>query len=156
LRENGINLADEKAVADALALSKAVTSEAGADRTLASIKRRKLELECERIEAAIRRESVGYIRTERCSQIIAAFSAVIRSMLKGIAANVPGSLDGASPSQIHKALHDAHREMFETLGNTEMCENHPEMKRCMVEMERLDRANLCHECRRPKDEDHED
>jgi hypothetical protein len=129
---------------------------AGNDKSIAAIRKRKLELECERIEAAIRRESVGYIRTERASQIIHAFAAVAKSMCNSIAGNLPGMLEGATPAQIHKALDEAHHNMFSTLSNTELCENHPEMKRCLAEMERLDRKNLCHECRKPKDADHED
>jgi hypothetical protein len=156
LRTNGIDLADGKAVADGLAASKAITSQDGKDQTLTSIKRRKLELECERIEAAIRRESVGYIRMERAHEIISAFSAVIKSLLRSIEGNLPAVLEGAKPEQIAKALKDAHHGMFETLSSMELCENHPEMKRCMAEMKRLDCKNLCHECRQPKDDDHED
>ncbi len=155
LRTNGIELSDDKAVVDALACGRAAPED-GKDRTLTSIKRRKLELECERIDAAIRRESVGYIRTERASEIISAFCFIIKAMLKSIEGNLPGVLEGATTEQIHRALGDAHRDMFETLSNGELCENHPEMKRCMAEMERLDRKNLCHECRQPKDDDHED
>ena len=156
LRTDGIDLSDTAALTAALAVSKAVTTEDGADRSLASIKRRKLELECERIEAAIRRESVGYIRTERCSDILRAFAAVTKALLNGIAGNLPGTLEGATPAQVHKALEEAHYNLLSTLSNMELCENHPEMKRCMAEMERLDRKNLCHECRKLKDEDHED
>ena len=149
-KTEGLDLSDVPAV-----MARAGKIE-GKDTSLAAIRRRKLELECERIEAAIRRESVGYIRTERCSDILRAFAAVTKALLNGIAGNLPGMLDGATPEQIHKALKDAHYDLLSTLSNTELCDNHPEMKSCLAEMERLDRKNLCHECRKPKDHDHED
>jgi hypothetical protein len=100
LRENGIDLADEEAVADGLAASKAQAP----DETLTDLKRRKLRLEAERLETIVAREKADLVPMAEIEFFLTVVTATFKAALKSLCGAFPGEAEGLTAPAMQKLL----------------------------------------------------
>jgi transcriptional regulator with XRE-family HTH domain len=149
----GLDLNDTAAV---LRRAAEVQKKASDSESLAGLKRRKLLLECRRIELAIQRENEHFVPAEKVHQSANIFFNILRSCFREMEGFLPEILNGLSAPAMGKEIQRVFYEVQEKLACHEFMDNHVETKRLKKEFERCDRLNLCHECRQSKDYDHED
>jgi len=120
--------------------------------SLAALKRRKLLMECRRIELQIQRENENFIPWESVNQDAHVFFSILRACFRQLEGFLPEVLNGLSAEAMGRELRKAFFETQEKLACHRFMENHAETKRLRKEFERCDKLNLCHECRQPKEQ----
>lgn len=121
--------------------------------SLAALKRRKLLMECRRIELQIQRENEHFVPAERVHQSAQVFFGILRACFRELEGCLPEVLNGLPAPAMGREIKKAFFEVQEKLASHEFMDNHPETKRLRKEFERCDKLNLCRECRQPKEQD---
>jgi hypothetical protein len=130
-----------------------VHKKTGDAESLAALKRRKLLMECRRIELQIQRENENFVAWESVNQSARVFFTVLRSCFREMEGFLPEILNGLAPAAMGREIQKVFFEVQEKLSTNRFMDNHPETKRLRKEFERCDKLNLCHECRQPKEKD---
>ena len=120
LRTNGIDLSDDKAVADALAYSKAAKSSpapTGGGETLLEAKRRRAVADANRAEVIARRESGAVIAVADVEALFAQLGAELRSRLISMRGDLVVELEGRTGPQIFAILDKRICELLENIHN---------------------------------------
>lgn len=146
--DEGLDLSDTTAVEARAAASRKRADDAG---SLADLRRRKIALECRRVELAIQRESENWVPWHVFHRACNVLGAVIRSSLREMEGYLPGQLEGLTPAQMGKALQDAHYSLLERLSSEQFGMMHPETIKMNKQFERCDELHLCRQCRQPKE-----
>jgi hypothetical protein len=126
LRTNGIELSDSKAVADALACSRAKSTSpapTGGGETLLEAKRRRAVADADRAEIVARRESGEVIEVAAVEELMTRLGAEMRSRLLSWVGNLPPQLEGLDASRIQPIMRHKITELL-----TSIHENSPAPK----------------------------
>ena len=117
LRENGIDLADGKAVADGLAASKARISTpapiTGDGETLLEANRRRAVADADRAEVQAARESGSVIAVSDVEELMNRLGAEMRSRLLSWVGTLPPQLEGLAACRIQAVMRDKITELLE-------------------------------------------
>jgi hypothetical protein len=127
LRTNGVNLADNKAVADALACGRAAKSPpppaADGTETLFEAKRRRAIADANRAEIQAARESGAVIEVSSVEEVMVQIGAEMRSRLLSWIGTLPPQLEGLDAARIQRLLREKIAELL-----TSIHENKPSSK----------------------------
>jgi phage terminase Nu1 subunit (DNA packaging protein) len=126
LRENGISLADDKAVAAGLACSRAKSTPpapTGGGETFAEAKRRRAVADADRAEVIARRESGEVIEVADVEELVTRLGAEMRSRLLSWIGTLPPMLEGLDASRIQPIMRHKITELL-----TAIHENSPNSK----------------------------
>jgi hypothetical protein len=107
LRENGVNLADERAVTHALAVSKArkpAPPPADGSESYTEARRRREIANANRAEILADRERGRFVEVAEAHAVISLLDHCVCLIWKGVGRELPNYLDGLNASQMVKAI----------------------------------------------------
>ncbi len=120
LRLDGIDLADDKAVAAGLACSRAKSTSpapTGGGETLLEAKRRRAVADADRSEIVARRESGAVIEVAAVAEVMTRLGAEMRSRLLSWVGNLPPQLEGLDACRIQAVMRDKITELLTSIHN---------------------------------------
>ncbi len=120
LRENGIDLADGKAVTQALACSRAAKlplAPATDGESYSEARRRRAIADADRAEVIAKRESGSVIAVSDVEAVMSEIGATMRSRLLSMRSDLVVELEGRSGAQIYAALDKRITELLTAIHN---------------------------------------
>jgi phage terminase Nu1 subunit (DNA packaging protein) len=128
LRENGVNLASEKAVADGLAASKAqvaTPSPADGSETYSEARRRREIANANRAEILAAKESGSVIEVAEVAELMTRLGSEMRSRLLSWVGTLPPMFEGLSAARIQPILLEKVAELLAAIHENSPIKSKP-------------------------------